>query len=94
MIVSGTIVIPPRFDSVAAFSDGRALVYEKPVDQDGFYRFIDTSGAPAFPATYKFCRVSFTFGLAAVELPRTEKAGRQAAWIDTAGRIVYQFPLK
>ncbi|MGJ5817845.1 WG repeat-containing protein [Paludibaculum fermentans] len=90
---SGAFVIPPRFESAAAFSDGRAVVYEKAADQEGYYRFIDMSGAPAFPATYAFAE-SFTFGLAAVELPSTGNSGRQAAWIDTAGRIVYQFRLK
>lgn len=90
---SGTIVIPPRYDSAAAFSDGRALVYESVPDKEGIYRFIDKDGAPAFPATYAFAE-SFTFGLAVVELPRTEKSGRRAAWIDTEGRIVYQFALK
>lgn len=90
---SGAVVIPPRYDSAAAFSDGRALVYEQVPDKEGIYRFIDKDGAPAFPATYAFAE-SFTFGLAVVELPRTQNSGRQAAWIDTAGRVIYQYSLK
>ncbi|MBN9658695.1 MAG: WG repeat-containing protein [Acidobacteria bacterium] len=90
---SGDFVIPARFDSVAAFSDGRALVDDRAETKEGAYWFIDKTGAAAFPARFAFAE-SFTFGLAAVELPRTEKSGRQAAWIDTAGRIVLQFPLE
>jgi len=81
---SGKFVIAPQFADAESFANGRALVTESD-GNERMYRFIDRQGNAAFPGAFSFA-ASFDHGLA----PVGDQSGKYA-WIDTAGKPVFEF---
>lgn len=79
---AGKLVIPPRFDQTAEFSEGLARIYESGTG-GGRYGYIDKGGRIAIPAQYSFAR-PFNGPLAAVV------NGRESAYVDVDGKVVWR----
>ncbi|OGP74618.1 MAG: hypothetical protein A2Y80_03435 [Deltaproteobacteria bacterium RBG_13_58_19] len=74
----GQVVIPPRFDRVANFSEGLARV-----ELGGKWGFADQTGKLVIPASFSEAR-NFAEGLAPVGV------GRKTGYIDKTGNFVWQ----
>jgi hypothetical protein len=82
----GKVVIPAQFEYAESYQEGIAVVGSK----NASYRYIDGKGQPAIKGEF-YAASPFFKGLAHVRLsPRGGKAGH-FAYIDTTGRVVFEY---
>lgn len=87
----GNAVIKPEFEDAGAFSEGLA-----PVVKDGKWMYINKSGKTVIDARFFSFALSFSEGLAAVQLvpkmndPKSEYDDYRWGYIDRSGKFVVQ----
>jgi hypothetical protein len=85
---NSTMVVEPRFIDARPFSEGLAAVQPRARSGDYRWGYIDREGKLIIPAQFAQAGAFLPGGLALVKL---DKAGREQAYIDKSGFVVYQW---